>query len=119
MQQFLLGDKKGIEKLLINIPFSVISIDQLIHGEEEWFKFTGKHIYVKIVPNKPAKVSLLFYQNVINFFNELIYLILILKAHLPTFKIIENWIEITSKKFKNSTITIMDCYVIRKKKSKL
>ena len=87
-----MGDKKKIEKLLINIPSSVISIDQLSYGEEELFKFTGKHISVKKVPNKPAKVSLWFYQNVIKLSNELIYLILILKAHLPTFKIIENWI---------------------------
>ena len=119
MQQFLFGDKKEIEKLLINIPSSVISNDQLIYGQEEWFKFTGKHIYVKKVPNKPAKVTLWFCQNVIKLSNKLIYLILILKAHLPTFKIIGNLIEITSKKFKNSANTIMDCYVIGKKRLKL
>ena len=57
-------------------------------------------------------------KSVIKLSNELIYLILILKAHLPTFKIIGNLIEITSKKFKNSANTIMDCYVIGKKEVK-
>ena len=47
MQQFTFGDKKESEKLLINIPSSVISIDQLSYGEEDLFKFTRKHIYVK------------------------------------------------------------------------
>lgn len=110
-----------IEKVFSNVLNTVVAPGQVSCADEKLFRYTGQHIYVRKVPQKPAKVGLWFYQTVVMLPGDLPYLVYCrlhdsdktLQTTVPTTTIIRDWMKL-SQKFKNKTVTVMDSYYMTK-----
>ena len=118
---FFISEQDEIDKLFENILKSVLVPGQVSCADEKLFRFTGKHAFVRKVPNKPAKVGLWFYQTVLMLEGELPYLVYsrlhdsdkTIQKTVKTTEIIQDWMTL-SHKFKNQTIVVMDSYYMTK-----
>ena len=87
--------------------------------DEKLFRYTGNSGYVRMCPNKPAKMGIWSYQAVVFLANELPFLVYT-KAHLApsaldmtlqTHTVVRDWANIC-RRFKSSAVLVMDSYYL-------
>ena len=84
-----------------NFVAAIKSLGQTFAGDEKLFYFTGRHGWVHMVKNKPARLGLWHYQATALLENGLPFLFctrahavdLNRKEKIPTHNVVEEWLE--------------------------
>ena len=88
-------------------------------GDEKLFRHTGSSGFVRMCPNKPAKMGIWIYQAVVFLTNGMPFLVYT-KAHLApsaldmtvhTHSVVRDWADIC-RRFKSSAVLVMDSYYL-------
>lgn len=92
---------------------------QVFAADEKLFRFTGRHLFVRMVKTKPSRIGIWFYQGVVILRNTLPFL-MTTRAHflsedgpskIVLADVIDDWTSIASKD-NNGCITVMDSYYL-------
>ena len=115
-------EEKAISK---NFSAAIKSLGQAFAGDEKLFYFTGKHGWVQLVKNKPARLGIWHYQATTTLKNGLPFLFFT-KAHavdmnrketIPTHVVVQEWLDTSLGLNPNSTL-VMDSYYMAKEAQK-
>lgn len=111
-------DEQAISDNFLDI---IAYLGDVVPCDEKLFRFTGDSGFVRLCPNKPAKMGIWSYQACVFLGNGLVFLIFT-KAHLApsalgmkvqTHSVVREWANIV-RKFKSDAVLVMDSYYLSK-----
>lgn len=98
----------------------VTNVGEYVSGDEKLFHFTGNSGDIRLVPSKPDRVGLWFYEMCMPLRNGKSYL-LYMKLHstdkaygetIPVMTIVQDWANIVKSKGKPNTLLVFDSYYL-------
>jgi hypothetical protein len=108
------------EHLSLNFQKLVYQLGDSVAGDEKLFHFTGNSGDVRLVPNKPARIGLWFYQLCVQLPDGSSFLLWtrlhhsngLLGESMPTTTIIEAWADVVKRLGNADTLLTMDSYYL-------
>lgn len=108
-------------RLVDLIQETVNSLGQCLCCDEKLFRYVGQHGFVRLVPNKPARLGIWHYQCIVQLANGSQYIIYT-RGHnadkkqgqtIPTADIVQDWLAI-AEEYGNNNVLVMDSYYFSK-----